>query len=301
MKLNELDLNKFHVFRVVAESASMREAGERLLRTPSAVSQSVSALERDLGIRLFDRVGIRLRLTEVGRRLLEQVRVSEAGFQEVLEEIRGREGQLRGRATLGMPPGYPAASLADVLGTFLLSHPETQLRLRFQPHAKLAASLRTGKLDLALSLQPLRRWSARIHSRRIRKEELILAIPGRFRSLADQLPAQLPVVDYFQKPLLIEGWLRHHAIKRIEPRIRVYGSNLEHVLAMVRKGVGCAVVPRHLVQSEITHELLFEHRLDRRRPWRVGLWLNTVVRPQKQSSVTRLLGDALLGMAGEHE
>ena len=56
MKLNDIDLNKLHVFRVVAESSNLKEAGAQLLRTPSAISQSLASLERFLGMALFRRI-----------------------------------------------------------------------------------------------------------------------------------------------------------------------------------------------------------------------------------------------------
>ena len=54
MRLNDLDLNKLHTFLTVADTGGITAAGDRLGRTRSAVSQSVTALEGSLGLRLFD-------------------------------------------------------------------------------------------------------------------------------------------------------------------------------------------------------------------------------------------------------
>jgi len=294
VKLNELDLNKLHVFRVVAESLSMREAGERLLRTPSAVSQSVTSLERSLGFQLFTRSGIRLELTEAGRRILRQVAESEQGLKALLDEVRGAPASVRGRVAIGMPPGYPAISLAEGLSGALLNHPELQLRLRFLSHAELAEGLQKGSLEMALSLQPLRQWNRRIKSVELREENLILAVPPRYRHLCTGELGDLPVVDYYQKPLLIEGWLKHHRQRRVKTRIRVFGSNLDHVLQMVFHGVGCAVVPRHVVAADLAAGTLIEHSLDRRRPWVVSVWLNAGKAPDQLSSGAHSVWDALL-------
>jgi DNA-binding transcriptional LysR family regulator len=294
VKLNELDLNKLHVFRVVAESSSLREAGERLLRTPSAVSQSVTTLERALGVQLFIRSGIRLLLTDTGRRILQQVRESELGLKSLLDEVRGEPALVRGRVTLGMPPGYPAVSLADALSTALLNYPELQLRLRFLPHAELAEGLQKGALQMALSLQPLRQWNRKIKSRELREENLILAVPARYRHFSTGELSELPVVDYYQKPLLIEGWLKHHRLRRVKTRIRVFGSNLDHVLQMVFSGVGCAVVPRHIIAAELATGTLVEHSLDKRRPWIVSVWLNATQSADQLPRAARSIWDALL-------
>jgi DNA-binding transcriptional LysR family regulator len=294
VKLNDIDLNKLHVFRVVAESDSMRDAGEKLLRTPSAISQSITSLEKSLAIQLFTRTGIRLDLTEAGRRILRQVKESEQGLSSLLNEVRGKPTLIRGRVTLGMPPGYPAVSLGEGVGEALLGFPELQLRLRFLSHADLALGLQKNLLEMALSLQPLRPLNRHIRSMKLREENLILAVPSRYRHLCVGELSELPVVDYYQKPLLIDGWLKHHRQRRVKTRLRVFGSNLDHVLKMVSSGVGCAVVPRHVIAQDLAAGTFVEHNLDRRRPWIVSVWLNAVRTPEQQSPGARVIWESLL-------
>jgi DNA-binding transcriptional LysR family regulator len=291
MKLNEIDLNRLHVFRVITETGSLREAGEVLLRTPSAMSQSLATLESQLGIQLFVRSGIRMELTAAGHRLLGQVRQSETELNRVLEEIRGESAMVRGRVTLGMPPGYPAVSFADQLGAALWKYRELQLRYRFLIHSELAEGLKNHELNLALSLQPLRRWHRPIKSTEIRKETLVLAMPPRYRHVAAGAISELSVVDYYQKPTLIDGWLRHHRLGGVNTQIRVYGATLDHVLQMVHRGVGCAVVPRHTILADLASGELVEHTFDQRRPWHVGVWLNTLTTPNHLSpAVQKIYG-----------
>jgi DNA-binding transcriptional LysR family regulator len=95
---------------------------------------------------------------------------------------------------------------------------------------------------------------------------------GRFR--------ELDVVDYFQKPLFIDGWIKHHGLRGVRPRIRAYGANLEHVLEFVRLGVGGAVVPRHAIEADLETGRLVEHGADKRHPWIVKVWLN---QPQSEA------------------
>lgn len=290
MKLNTLhqwDLNKLHVFRAVAESASLRAASQTLLRTPSALSQSVSGLEAALGLKLFDRKGSRLELTEVGARLLERVQANERSLLDVLGSLAERPEALKGRVHVGVPTGYPALSLASGLSQALLAHPGLQLRLRFLSQRELARGLLSRELECALSLQRLAKWSAPIRSTELRQERLVLVIPKRFRQLSHRVASaftgELPVVDYYQKPLMIEGWLKHHRLKSVQPQIRVYAENFEHVMQFVRHGVGCAVAPLHAVQQGLASGDWVEHRLDRERPWAVTVWFNALggLNPQR--------------------
>jgi DNA-binding transcriptional LysR family regulator len=90
------DLDGMTVFTAVAASRSLREAGERLGVSGSAVSQALRRLEDRLGVTLVQRTTRSLRLTEAGQRLhtavrpaLEEVRAAVAGVGELGEAPRG--------------------------------------------------------------------------------------------------------------------------------------------------------------------------------------------------------------------
>jgi hypothetical protein len=89
MRLHNLDLNKLHVFGAVVEQGGVGSAAAHLGRTPSAVSQSVSALEGGLGVKLFDRVGKRLVLTWSKERAERDARTREL----ILENIGKKLGK----------------------------------------------------------------------------------------------------------------------------------------------------------------------------------------------------------------
>jgi len=277
MKLNEYDLNKLHVFRILAESGSMRIAGAKLLRTPSAISQSLTSLEKILNVKLFHRVGRRLVITEPGKQLLVQIRKNESALETVLVNLQSHSEGISGTVALGLPSGFSARSFAGPLSELLNSHPEVQLRLRFMAHPRLAIALRSGGLDLAISFQPLNDIDAKIWSKEIRKEHLVLIASGRNPSafIESKDLSRLDVVEYYQKPLLIEQWARHHRIRiPRNPNIRVYAATLENVLEFVRNGIGAAVVPRNLIEAEIASGAMQEHPLDRKRHLNASVWIN---------------------------
>ena len=94
---------------------------------------------------------------------------------------------------------------------------------------------------------------------------------------------------------MIESWLKHHKKPRAKTHVRVFASNLDHVLQMVHKGVGCAVVPRHVVADELASGTLLEHNLDKRRPWIVRVWLNAAKSQKHFSRRAQCIWQALLG------
>src|SRR5215475_5010413 len=95
MKLNSLDLNKLHAFGAVVEHGGVGGAAH-LGRTPSAVSQSITALEGALGVKLFDRVGKRMVLTRGGQLLHAHVREHHAALQRTVDALVNEGGEVHG-------------------------------------------------------------------------------------------------------------------------------------------------------------------------------------------------------------
>lgn len=293
MKLNEVDLNKLHVFLTLAQKGTMKEAGKELLRTPSAISQSLARLEASLGASLFRRVGTRLILTEEGKELSQGLLSYQADLGKLLSHLSLRQQELSGVVRLGLPPGFPAARLGGCLERFLKEAPRAQLRLRFLSHADLADGLSAGTLDLALSLQRLDGLNRNLASRKLCNEELVLVCGGAHagpgaglakgpRVVTAESLSSLAVIEYYQAPAVFEQWARHHFAGLASawvssgrfPPPRVYASTLEYVLELVRRGVGVAVVPREVVAAELNRGTLRELRGPRARRWMGSVWLN---------------------------
>ncbi len=129
MKLNDLDLNKLHVFLAVADLGGISAAARRLGRTRSAVSQSVSTLESSLGVALFDRVGRRMLLTRPGRRLHEQAREYQRGLERVVDELSDDSGEVHGLVRIGLFLGFPRVRFAAFLARFRAQHPRASVRI----------------------------------------------------------------------------------------------------------------------------------------------------------------------------
>jgi DNA-binding transcriptional LysR family regulator len=90
-----LDARRLPIFREVARRGSFAAAADALWLTPSAVSQQMSALEREVGTRLFERNHRGVRLTEDGTRLLAHAEVVLDRLAEAeadLETGAGRSG-----------------------------------------------------------------------------------------------------------------------------------------------------------------------------------------------------------------
>lgn len=276
MQLNDLDLNKLHVFLAVADLGGITPAARRLARTRSAVSQSVSALERALGVKLFDRVGKRMLPTRQGRLLHERARDYQRGLQRVVDELADEGGEVRGLVRIGLFLGFPRVRFAAFLARFTARHPHVAVRVVFAPQDDLTTRLAAHRLDYSLSFQPPAERAPRVASTRLFEQKLVLVSGRRFfrRGFdASALPAT-PVVDYYQSDPLIRRWLAHHLGDAALPiDVKVWAATTDMVLELVLDGVGVGVVPDSLAAPYVARRRL--RVLGTRRPELTDfIWLN---------------------------
>ncbi|WP_258958148.1 LysR family transcriptional regulator, partial [Streptomyces leeuwenhoekii] len=144
-----MELRQLRYFMVVAEEGGFSRAAERLHIVQSAVSQQIRALERDLGIVLFDRSSRRVRLSSAGERLLPEARAVLAAADRAREVaadiVAGAEGVLR----MGTVQA-PGDRLYRALAGFAALAPRVRVRLMKLPPAERLAAARAGLLDAVL-------------------------------------------------------------------------------------------------------------------------------------------------------
>ncbi len=117
-----MNLSQLKAFLAVAQDRSFSRAAEKLYLTQPAVSKQIQALEEGLGMRLFDRVGRSILLTEAGNILQDHAHIV---FQ-TLEEARETITQLR-----GLQRGHLRISAASTIGTYMLPQPLGELKAQF--------------------------------------------------------------------------------------------------------------------------------------------------------------------------
>src|SRR2546423_15156224 len=148
-----LDVKRLKVLREVARTGSFSAAAEELGYTQPAISQQISALEREAGTRLLQRGARGVTLTDAGRSLVDHsdaILARLAAAEEELEAIAGLRG---GRLRLASFPPGGATLVPLAIAMFSDRHPDVELSLiEAEPEDSLPA-LRGGELDVALTFE----------------------------------------------------------------------------------------------------------------------------------------------------
>jgi DNA-binding transcriptional LysR family regulator len=121
------DLSGLTALLSVAEKRSFTATAAELRVTPSAVSQSIRALEERVGVRLVQRTTRRVGLTEAGERFIARLRPAMAGVQEAFELLSELRDRPAGLLRLTVPRWGYQQVLAPKLAAFLASYPDIDL------------------------------------------------------------------------------------------------------------------------------------------------------------------------------
>ena len=122
-----MDLSQLEVFRAVAEEGGISAAAKRLHRVPSNVTTRLKQLEEELGVDLFIREKLRLRLSSVGHTFLDYTRRILDLTEEARQAAMGSEP--RGTFTLGAMESTAAVRIPPVLAAFHQRYPKVELDL----------------------------------------------------------------------------------------------------------------------------------------------------------------------------
>src|SRR3982074_1096036 len=145
-----LDVKRMKVLREVAERGSFSAAAEALGYTQPAVSQQISAREREAGTRLLRRGSRGVTLTDAGRALVEHsegILARIAAAEAELEAIAGLRG---GRLRLASFPTAGATLVPLAIAEFSRLHPGVELSLIEAEPEDALPHLKAGELDIAL-------------------------------------------------------------------------------------------------------------------------------------------------------
>ncbi len=149
-----MDFPSLKAFVAVAELGSFSRASEQLFMTQPAVSKRIAALEDDLGVQLFDRLGRRIQLTEAGQKFLTSAKRILADIEISRDEVLSLGTEVGGRLRLATSHHVGIHRLPPVLKAFTQTYPEVELDLLFMDSELACDEVLNGHIELAVVTLP---------------------------------------------------------------------------------------------------------------------------------------------------
>lgn len=145
-----VELRELRTFVAIAEQGSVSGAARRLRVSQPAVSQTVAALEQQVGVELLVRSSTGVRLTEAGTVLVAEARAVLARYEQALTAVGrfavGGDTRLR----VGVPLELPPDLLPNAVKAIAEDHPRTRIEVRHLTSAAQLDALRDGELEVGL-------------------------------------------------------------------------------------------------------------------------------------------------------
>jgi DNA-binding transcriptional LysR family regulator len=247
-----VELRHLRYFVAVAEELNFSRAAQRLCMAQPPLSVQIKQLERELGVRLFDRTGRGVRLTYAGRLLLEEARRILVQVEQTIRVLQEADQGEIGSLSLGFIPAASNDILPEILREFRSRAPKVELFLHEMMPDRAIQRLHDRRIDVSFLFLP--REDEIVRCKIICREPLVIALPEthplasepslEMRALAGEdfvLPARYSTPSLYGKVTEIcrqAGFTP----KAIQEEVGL----MQTIVGLVAGGIGVALVPASL-------------------------------------------------------
>ncbi|HEL7667007.1 TPA: LysR family transcriptional regulator [Stenotrophomonas maltophilia] len=235
-------------FLAVAETLHFGRAAALLHMTQPPLSRQIAALERALGVRLFERDSRHVRLTPAGIRFQEDARAVLLSLQQACLAAQQVHAGEQGSLEIGFMMHAAHSSMPPLAKSFMSANPLIHLGLREMLPMALIEGVRSGTIDAGIGFPP--KPAGDLSTMVLLEEPLCVAAPIE-HPLATR--ASLEIVDLEGEPLItapadvvptlrdaIDGCFGAAGLR---PRIRMEVHLQQSIVSLVASGLGVALVP----------------------------------------------------------
>jgi len=257
-----LDLWQLEIFCAVAELKSFSRAAEALFVSQPTVTSHISALEKRLGVKLFDRTTRKVTLTPAGKLLYHHAKVLLAAHEAAMQELSRFQGGLMGRLTLGASTIPAHYLLPSLMAKFRREFPETQLIMRIGSSGEILDGVLNGELELGvIGFKP---DEPQIRTIPLWSDEVVLIVPPEHEWSERSF---VPIAELSNQSFVFreegsgtrktfEQFLLKHKISPRQLKIVAEVGSTEAVKQFVAAGGGVGFVSIRAVDCEAEQERL---------------------------------------------
>ncbi len=237
-----METARLRAFVETAEKGSVKAAADSLGYTPSAISQLITALEKELGITLFPRSQKGMRPTAEGREMLPLVRSYLTHEDEIYTFAAELKGITRGKLAIATYPSIATTWLPEIVRSFKKDYPGIQISIMESIKSDIFRHFEQNEADLAFLAysEPMPyEWIP------LSSSSIIAAVPEGHRfAEADRFP----IKECENEDFILGSWGKEMEIldilerNGVHPEIKYTTYDTPASLAMVRMGLGVSYV-----------------------------------------------------------
>lgn len=249
-----MEIRQLRYFLDIAQTEHLTQSAQNLFVTQSTLSHGLRQLENDLGVKLFDRLGRGLRLSQAGAafrayagRALQEI---EAG-RMALTEMTGLQS---GTLTVGVIPTFLNTLVPTTVAAFSAAYPKVRVVVRDLRADPIEELLMVGQLDVGIAFHPTEREE--IETEPLFDERMLLVV-GAGHALAQRKSLPMKALADVPLALLTRSFATRRLIDDsfrkagVTPPVRVEMESVESLLAVCRFGVLASIVPERAAHQAV--------------------------------------------------
>ncbi len=256
----DIDYNKIKTFVTVVRFSSVTSAAKELNRTQSAVSQSLKALEGELGLRLLDKEGRRLKLTRNGELIYRAAEQRLRAIEEQLTSITQTGGEVGGLIELGILQDHSTKMQDEILhhiASFQNKYPAVKFAIHLGTSREIEEALLNRAIDVGFLINFQQRHRFDVFE--VATEEHLVVTSADYAkdknlsNIEEIINASL--IDIDPHFTCLNAWVKKHKPKLLDqlqqrrPDISI--DDFWAIKALVLQNRGIAVLPRYLIEEEL--------------------------------------------------
>ena len=243
----------------IIEHGSLTQAAKALGISQPALSQGLNALEKEIGIKIFNRRANPITLTSEGELYYDYIRRQMSLEDDFKKRLEDHRSDVSGKVTIGAPVVYVESIVVDAVSKLAAAHPAYNITIRGGAMDELKELASIGKLDCFISTS--NQLPEQFECTPILNEEICLCVP-RANAQNDQLPkegtitpqdiariADMPFILLEEKQpmqVLIDQFLASHQVQ-LNRHLTV--DQVSVAVKLANLGVGCCFASRKAVED----------------------------------------------------
>jgi DNA-binding transcriptional LysR family regulator len=246
-----MELRHLRYFTAVVECNGYREASRRLHIAQPSISEAVSDLEDELGLKLFSRTHRNARLTPEGEIFYtDAVRILQQAQTAILTAKRAAQGEV-GRLSIGFIGSATLSFLPELIRRYKLEYPDVKLALHDLYPAELDKACDRGEIDIAITRTLSLERSKNRQSRVLLRDPLVAVLPRsrklKLKSnkirLADLANERFILFHRQGAPGVFDTIVGACRSQGFSPRVENEPNSMQTILSLVEAEEGVAIVP----------------------------------------------------------
>ena len=255
-----VEIHQLTYFVAVAETGNFTRAAERCNVAQPSLSQQIIKLEKEIGSPLFDRLGRKVALTNVGRELLPRANAILEELQNIKVEIQTEIQNGYGTLKVGFIPTVAPFVLPHVIRRFGQDFPNATLEVHEGLTGELVQKIVDAELDVGITSLPIS--NKLIHTQELLTEPLLVAstqkydVSSRTSILVKELD-DFPFIALSEVHCLGEQVQSFCYQRHLDLNIVCHTSQLTTVQNCVALGLGVSLVPQALSISDHSEQIVY--------------------------------------------